>query len=308
MEPLRWSRDAIRRVQRNGLEGIQETAYIARKKLYRGISPYFLDSSYVYENDWDVLVILDACRRDLLASVADDWTFLAEPGEFVSAGSMTREWMEANFVSTFEAEMASTTYICGNPFSDRVLDPNDFSDLNEVWRYGWDDELGTLPARAVTDAAIHASRESNPGRMIVHYMQPHYPFVTDEHLGPGISLDGFASDSRDDVWDKLRKGNISKEDVWNAYRENLEYALEEVEVLQRNVDADTFVITSDHGNAFGEWGIYGHPQMMPLNVLRVVPWVETKAEDHGERVPDIGNRESENDVSEYLAALGYVEE
>ncbi|WP_053772543.1 hypothetical protein [Halorubrum tropicale] len=88
---------------------------------------------------------------------------------------------------------------------------------------------------------------------------------------------------------------------------NLRLALDEIELLLENVEAETVVITSDHGNALGEWLVYGHPPTMPMDCLRVVPWIETTAADRGEYEPEIEpGVDHETDREEQLAALGYV--
>lgn len=40
---------------------------------------------------------------------------------------------------------------------------------------------------------------------------------------------------------------------------------DEVDALRENLDAEQLVITSDHGQAFGEWKVYCHPCRVPIN-------------------------------------------
>jgi len=73
------------------------------------------------------------------------------------------------------------------------------------------------------------------------------------------------------------------------------------------VDAETVVISSDHGNAIGEWGCYGHRPYVPLPAVKRVPWVETSAVDestHEPDVEDLGDIDAET-VDKRLEALGY---
>ncbi|MFB6102262.1 MAG: hydrolase, partial [Haloplanus sp.] len=215
-------------------------------------------------------------------------------------------WMEKNFVPAYADEMAETAYVCGNPFSKDALDAEEFLALDEVWQYVWE-EPGTVPPRGITDRTIEAFHEHQPDRLIAHYMQPHCPFLSSPDLTRGKRLDRFGDQEWDDVWQKLRAGELTRETVWAGYRENLELALDEVELLLENVDAERAVITSDHGNALGEWVVYGHPPTMPLDCLRVVPWVETTAVDRGTHDPTTEVRTDEQtDREEQLAALGYV--
>ncbi|MFB6185893.1 MAG: hypothetical protein ABEI86_03380, partial [Halobacteriaceae archaeon] len=206
----------------------------------------------------------------------------------------------------FETEMADTVFICGNPHSDWLLEGNDFLLLDEVWRYGWDNDLGTLPPRPVTDRAIEVGRSENPQRMILHYMQPHYPFISEPDLDYGIDLKHFGELPWDNIWDRLRKGEIDQERVLNAYRDNLKHVLDDIDLLLRNIEADRAVITSDHGNAIGEWGIYGHPMHMPLDVLQTVPWVLTTGTDNQTYQPEtISKQNVDSEVQEQLRQLGY---
>jgi hypothetical protein len=259
----------------------------------------------VYDRDWDLLVVVDACRLDLMCEVAPAHEFATEVGTLRSLDSTTQLWLRKNFTAPYTAEMAETAYVCANPFSAAELDPNDFHTLDEVWRDVWV-EPGTVPPEAVTDRAIHTTREHDSRYLIVHYLQPHWPFLSRPEMVDGPRRGQFGAQEWRDVWEKLRDGDLDRDEVWAGYRENLERALDEVAVLLRNVDAETAVVTSDHGNALGEWFVYGHPPTMPQDCLRVVPWVETTATDEGTREPATHAIDRTLDRDEQLAALGYT--
>jgi hypothetical protein len=142
--------------------------------------------------------------------------------------------------------------------------------------------------------------------VIAHYLQPHCPFIPAPELSKGIGRDEFGDPEWRDVWQKVRFGDLSKEEAWDGYRANLEIAMDEVELLLANVDADRAVVTSDHGNSLGTWGVYGHPPGMPMDCLRVVPWIETTATDTGTHDPESTfNTDVTSSRDEQLAALGY---
>ena len=125
-------------------------------------------------------------------------------------------------------------------------------------------------------------------------MQPHEPFIAgDETLR--------------DVWSTIRRGEMRKRDAWDHYLDNLRLVLREIDRLLENVDAPRTVLTSDHGNAFGEWGIYGHPIGFQHPVVKNVPWVETRAVDRGTVQPEWrpSSEEISVDARERLKALGY---
>jgi glucan phosphoethanolaminetransferase (alkaline phosphatase superfamily) len=86
--------------------------------------------------------------------------------------------------------------------------------------------------------------------------------------------------------------------------------LDDVELLLENLDAETVVISSDHGNAIGEWGLYGHPTHVPLSCLVDVPWYRTTAEDIRTHEPESRDPDQEpltsEEVKDRLADLGYM--
>jgi glucan phosphoethanolaminetransferase (alkaline phosphatase superfamily) len=111
------------------------------------------------------------------------------------------------------------------------------------------------------------------------------------------------------VWEQFRTGQLTESEVWNLYLDNLRYVLDEVELLLRNFEAESVVISSDHGNAFGEFGIYGHPPGMPFKSIRKVPWYVTSATDTKEYIPETVLSVDETKpeiVDQRLRDLGYL--
>lgn len=259
-----------------------------------------------FEREWDALIILDACRPDLMSEVSDQYEFLpSEIPTTYSVASRSDTWMRRNFSETYRDEIARTAYVTANPYSDSVCSDGQFEFLDEVWRYAWDERVGSVAAEDVTDRGIAAGRKQSYERIIIHYMQPHFPSIP-EPIGEGIDLDTFATEW-DSVWNRLKNDAISQEVVWKSYRKNLEYVLDSVRVLLKNLDAEKTIISADHANAFGEWGLWGHPINKPAPVLRRVPWVPVTAVDTGTRTPNPNavNPGKDSDVEERLEALGY---
>jgi hypothetical protein len=300
-----WLHDTSARIRSDGIAGVTESS----RELYIGglrrINRVYPRGTNVYDRDWELLILLDGCRTDLIRSVEDEWSFLDQPGSLISVGSSSKQWLDRTFVDERRAQLEQTAYVTANPFTHRIPATDHLSTLDEVWRYGFDQEHGTIPARAVTERAISTARRGDPDRLIVHYMQPHFPSVpdpiggelTEETLGEGAGWDS--------PWDSLRRGELEYERVWMSYRRNLQYVLEEVELLLQNVTADHAVISADHGNAAGEWGIYGHPRV-PLRVIREVPWYRTEAVDEETFSPTLEPGIERHDLDDKLEALGYM--
>lgn len=282
-----WIAETARRVGRDGLRpGLRRAGYEFYVGGLRRVGRFVSLGEEVYEREWDVLLVLDACRHDLMREVADEYGFLHSPGAYCSAGSSSEEWMTRNFAPKYRDQKRKTAYVTGNVFSRDYATANEFKQLDEVWRYAWDSKAGTIHPEPITDRAIVTHRDSSPDRMIVHYMQPHHPFVGQPLQDRGINKQNFGREQDvTTVWDRLRDGELSYDEVWCAYKDNLRYVLDSVAVLLSSINAETVVITSDHGNLMGEYGIYGHPTQMPIPLLRRVPWYTTSAEDSGEYEP-----------------------
>lgn len=267
--------------------------------------------------EWDTLVVLDACRADLFDDVVGDFNLgFDERMTVTSRASATPEWL----AHTFGASHGDIVYVAGNPMVTRHR-PNAFHQLVEVWRDAYDEETSIVDPGAVTKAALDA-REANPHkRLVIHYMQPHYPFVDRpdlnyaeyhfEDIGLGSARDGR---SANDIWDALRQGLVASDVVWEGYAHTLSVALAEVEQLLDTFD-DRVVVTSDHGNALGErtWPVpiraFGHPQNQRLDPLIHVPWAVRYGKRR--RVTDDGvssaSEAAGEEVRSRLSNLGYVD-
>jgi hypothetical protein len=303
--------DVIRYAQEHGIrQTIQRFASFTRESALRtwhratGLAER---GEYVLEKEWDLLVVLDACRADALAEVSDEYPFLDQQGTFESAGSYSLSWMLENFGDDYASEMAETAMVTGNPFSETAFRDEDFYQLEEVWKHTWDDDLGTIPPRPITDHAISLARSTSPTRIIVHYMQPHEPFTTHPNLKKGSSADSWADAVDKSLWKSVQEGAVSEQRAREAYLDELRMILNEVTLLLENVDADKAIISADHGEAMGEAGMYGHPHGVAIDALRLVPWYETTAKDLRTYEPEIETNESEGEQLDRLRDLGYLD-
>jgi hypothetical protein len=313
-----WLGESVDRFKRKGMRGLLQRTYYAYAGGVLSVATRYPLGTNIYEDDWDLLIILDACRVDALREVANEYDFLPEVGSIRSVGSTSIEWMGLTFREQFAEEIGQTAYINGNtqfekifgeqrtpphiaaaPFGPdfdayRVVDSDEFYFVDNVYEYGFDEKHGTVMPRTMTDRAITAGRDHDPDRCIVHYMQPHTPYI-------GVD------DPPEDPFGQLNYGSLSQETVWEMYIETLRTVLDSVAVLLENFDADKVIITADHGEGFGEWTFYSHNIACPHPAVRRVPWVETTAEDSGTVEPEIDRQTSMGtEVEEQLEQLGYL--
>lgn len=305
-----WLGDARGHVREDGLvRGGRTAGYEFYLGMWRQLGRRVNYGRRIYDHEWDLLVVLDGCRADLMHEVVDDYPFL-DRGTAYSCASASGEWYRKCFADEYREEMAQTALVSANLYTDMHLDADDFLLVDEVWRDFFDEDEGTILPEPVVDETIRAQRSLDPDRCICHLMQPHYPFVPyTKDFGAGIAK-GYDHRPWSNVWERLQRGEVDKAEVWEGYRQNLVYALDHLEVLLDNVDAETVVITSDHGNLLGEFGLYDHPQYVPVPALKRVPWIETSAEDNRSREPpdprpDEDESADGSSVEDKLESLGY---
>jgi len=266
----------------------------------------------VMDEDWDTLILLDASRYDMFADQID---FKGKLESRISLGSTSEEFLECNFG---EGTFHDTVYVNTNPYLPQLgLDNETFHAVVDLLDE-WDPELQTVHPQTVVEAAKKAHTEYPNKRHIVHFMQPHYPFIG--KIGVKIEARGWKNRNTtvdgDSIWGQLRNGttNISIDTVWRAYTENLDIALDQVESLLNSTSGKT-VISADHGNLVGERYYplpskrkYGHPYGVYLPELVKVPWFVV--ESGGRRQiqsdsPVAAESSSDEIIEDRLQALGY---
>ena len=268
----------------------------------------------VMAEEWDTLVILDGCRYDMFARQNP------LPGRLesrTSLGSQSLEFMRRNFAG---GTYHDTVYVSANPYTDRLASGT-FHQVVQLYEDGWDPETETVLPETVLEAAKTAYEERPNKRFIVHFMQPHFPFIGER--GRRLSHTGLAHDDIDieggryPVWQNLKYGftDISLDAVVEAYEENLDLVFPYVEELVDALGGKT-VVTSDHGNLLGERlkpipiRGYGHPAGIRHPKLTTVPWFVYDTDERRETVadPPIETDDVDSDViTQRLADLGYVQ-
>lgn len=268
----------------------------------------------VMDEDWDTLVILDACRYDIFAECIDhDGTLSAK----LSPGTESWEFMQRSFVGR---QLHDTVYVTTNPYAQRLPDGTFHAVIN-LLDEDWDEKLGTVPPEVAATRGIKAHERYPDKRIIVHFMQPHFPFLGPtgrkfEHQGVAPSEDDVGATDRPNPWRWLiASGDITPETVIEAYHENLELTWPKVERLCTAVTGKV-VVTSDHGNLLGERtfpipvATYGHPRSIYRRELLEVPWLELEAKQRRQiraDPPEEIEQQDEDTVAARLRDLGYVE-
>jgi hypothetical protein len=268
----------------------------------------------IFEEDWDALVILDACRYDMFEQYSE------LPGRLehrYSKGSATTEFLRANLPGW---DLRDTVYVTANPQFYRNRDELrvNFHEVINIWKEaGWDEEYHTVLPETVTEYAQDAAEEYPNKRLLVHYIQPHYPFIGSETEFDKHHLVAPDTGERN-VWYQLMTGalDIERETVWQLYVENLNRTLPPVEELLTTLAGRT-IVTADHGNMVGERAFpfpireWGHPRGIYTEQLVRVPWL---IHDNGPRRDIVAEQPEsteegveEETVADRLKHLGYAE-
>lgn len=308
-----WISETKQRFQNQPTKtALKNSAYELYLGGVRKAGPKIKYGDSIWADEWDVLVILDACRYDAFEETFENQYWYENLESMYSVGSTSAEWMQKTFdTEKYYSEIENTVYISGNPFTDSFVPKQQFQHLEEVWRHNWDEEHGTMMPQPLTDAAITAQREYSPDRLIIHYMQPHHPFVN--YPLTEMDVENFGHSNHTSEFDMIRNGTLSEETVWKRYIDNLEFVIQHCQTeLFPNISGKT-VLTADHGELFGEYGLYEHGWNIPFPPVKKVPWAVCHCSDSEESNPNYQLTEpaeqeeiDENEVEERLDSLGYL--
>jgi hypothetical protein len=292
--------------------GFRQPSLIAREVnglLNRGLRPksYNRSGIDIFEEDWDNLIILDACRYDTFESLAD------LPGKLESRESRaasTSNFIEANFVGR---ELHDTVYVAGNSW---IFKKNADANLHQVYDVvAHPEDDGEGKPSLITRCAKHAAENHPNKRLLVHYIRPHHPFLgeTAQEIFSG------RENQPRNPYDRLQRGvsDLSDETLRTLYEENLEVVLPKVAELLDELRGKT-VVSADHGELLGESvgpipaKLYGHHRGLHVDELVKVPW---HVHENGKRRkiveeaplsgPDRSFSAADRSVDERLEALGY---
>ena len=221
----------------------------------------------IRNTNFDTFIIFDACRYDYFEKLYEDY-FDGDLEKVWSPASCTPRWIEKAFPDKYDF-----TYVSGNPgLSSAGKDVSwcrydaskHFKKVIDVWDYGWDETLATTPPNEVTLAAMFE------GKKIVHYIQPHFPFIGEHKI-----LRGGNKVNNRRHGGKGAVGRIIEESGYEyvkiAYEENVKLVMEYTTELIDFLDNEKIIITADHGEFLDR--PERHPCGRNDKILREVPWL-----------------------------------
>lgn len=238
-------------------QGLRGVTFI-RRQLMRTVlkldgAGFYRGGVRVLEKDWDYLLILDAGRPDILEDILG-----RDVERLTSLNSSSGIWLRKNFPDTYN----DLVMVSGNPYiyKFRQDDPEEiFADVYDAAEYSYDDNF--LDPEAVNHALEEAKEEHPDKRILVHYMQPHFPTENDDRAGKRLHK-------------SLYRGEMGDEELEEMYTENFRTVIERgVNQVLPELDGKV-VVSADHGELLGDHGIYGHPTKLKVEELIRVPWVE----------------------------------
>lgn len=259
------------------------------------------------------MIVLDACRYDIFKEMSQKILGKSKVEKMISPATQTVEWLDKTFKNQ---DFSDVIYVSSNPFvNSKGIIPEQggysfngksyFKKIVNVWDKGWNPDISTVHPLDVNKAAI-VSMDLNPRfRHIIHYMQPHSPYIfygglkthmhpvqnMQKNLNPGTEF-SFLSKiankllSQETIW-KIGKG-LGKQPTWDlgklwfrygregiekGYREDLKLVLNHVKKLIKLFPKKKIIITADHGERLGEKGNYGHGGKREKAVIEI-PWLE----------------------------------
>jgi hypothetical protein len=208
------------------------------------------------EMGWNDLIILDAMRYDIFKEIN---TIPGDLQPVLSAGSWTPEWFRRTFPEpNYDIWMVSPSMTLTLGTDEKVEDKMKFDMVKGMSR-----GLRTCPAHFVTQQALSHIGE----RMIIHYMQPHFPAIGKTKMLFPLPVRGTPGS------EPTAEQGVSRQLIIQAYKDNAKYVLEEVQGLLPMLDGSV-VISADHGEYLGEGGRFGHEAESADPILRTVPWLE----------------------------------
>jgi len=265
----------------------------------------------VLDEYWDVLIILDACRYDYFKENYKDFIRGGKLRKKISVATRTGEWLKKTFTEKYD----DIIYVSGYPGvnskglgKENGFNSKRFFKVVDVWDYGFDEALQIIHPVEINKAFFKYKILYPDKRFIIHYMQPHSPYVGVEQKyrpknrkptkGKEKKPSNMSKRLRRLIYHNLMKTTrLPNSWIWRisgilgiesplaslyldkgwkgfreAYKDNLRFVLPHVKKVCENTKGK-IVISADHGERLGEKGMFGHGGSRDKVVIEI-PWFE----------------------------------
>ncbi len=275
------------------IKSVKNPTIFRRHILYKLIALLYRKNKgdYIFDEKWDNLIILDACRYDFFYMMFKKYNLGGQLEKRISRGAHTSSFLAENFKNDYYSDII---YISATPYVDMMLKGKLFKIIS-VWKDEWSEVYHTVLPEVMYRNTLSIINKYPGKKLIIHFLQPHYPYIENN-----IEIDALENLRETALTHKTKVKKalggkkkdkffaLSSSEVYSTidvkihirgYCKNLEYTLPYVKKLLKVLPGKT-IITADHGEAFGEYihpffpiRYYGHRKGVRIPILVNVPWL-----------------------------------
>lgn len=249
------------------------------------------------KEDWDIFVVCDGCRYDKFKEVNTIKGTLKKAESFVRT---TPAWIQGVAQG---ADCSNIIYVTPLAKFDKHVPNHTFFKVVMMYKEKWNKSYDTVFPEDVTSFALNCLEEYPDKRIIVHYAQPHSPYLSVTPEEQGLFYNGETKPRLKKeytfkekmykqaikwlpsvfIW-KLQKsiGTLNTgvgvlyfkrgwQGIRDAYRNDLERVIMNTKILIDKYPNKKIIISADHGELLGEYGKFGHGGIR-FKKTREIPW------------------------------------
>jgi len=263
-----------------------------------------IQTEMILKRDWDILIILDACRYDFFKGTHSSYLKGGKHLEkVVSPATWTLEWLVKTFSDDY---LDDVIYISGNPQCNSIKPrvqyhmkgryyrfdgKQHFFKIENVFLNHWDKEIQNCHPSSINKQFMKSLLKHKDKKFILHYNNPHLPYFS---MKEGVDFLDKKKTSIEKgmqfLFPELTYYKINrylwktpssvKEAIYRKhgmqliklfYLKDLQLALKHISSILSTTNKK-MVITADHGEMLGEHGKYGHPHGNRDKQQIDVPW------------------------------------
>ncbi|MCK5309942.1 MAG: hypothetical protein KAJ64_04785 [Thermoplasmata archaeon] len=168
---------------------------------------------------WDYLIILDACRYDIFKEIYQDYLPKGDFKKAIAPSLHTMDWLNKAFPDYYD----DIVYVSANPYVNSKTKVENtigfdyegtkhFLKVIDAWDWGWDDRVGSIFPDKINKGFFDNFDKYGDKRFVLHYIQPHKPFIGDEYIKYYDVLKStvYADSRKHDVKMQQRKKTLKK--------------------------------------------------------------------------------------------------